>query len=156
MQTPTNINPAIIDTLYGEALDLAAEAQTLFSIAQHVDSTAADPSLAQLALSSEALRTRTHLMYALAWLMNQRAFLSGTLSAKQLQRQGLLPPAQVDEDPRHLTLLPPQLRDIIQITQRFYRRLERLEKMWTRKAAPAVSVHSQQHRLGLALASGGC
>src|SRR5690606_20073293 len=108
MQAPTNINSAIINTLYDEALDLAAEAQALFSLAQHVDSHTVDPSMAQLALSSEALRTRTQLMYALAWLMNQRAFLSGTMTAKQLQRQGLLPPAQIEDDPKHLSLLPPQ------------------------------------------------
>lgn len=155
MKAPANITTAIINTLYSEALELAAEAQTLFALAQHIDSGAPDPTLAQLAVSSEALRTRTHIMYALAWLLNRRAFLSGTLSVKQLHRQGHLPPAQVEKDPRHMSLLPPQLRDIIQITQQFYSRLERLERLWNRKQAPAYEgpAQTQQNRLDLVFAA---
>ncbi|MEO6388341.1 MAG: DUF1465 family protein [Croceibacterium sp.] len=158
MPQASDISPAIVEGLYTEALQLADETRVAFdtsaqlSRARHTP-TRQDEDLARVALSCEALRATTRMMHAIAWLLNQRAFLHGELSEFQLRRHGRLPPRHSDSETGQLALLPQPLRDLIEHTQAFYARIQRLDLAWNAPApSAATAVHLMRERLGRALA----
>lgn len=143
MSKPDSISPAIIESLYSEALLLADEARTTFAraLAQPQPPSPAPPGAApeeapaRIALSCEALRTTTRMMHAIAWLLNHRAHFSGELSEFQLRRHGRLPPAQPPGDPAQIALLDPCTCDLLARTRAFYERIARLDQGWHRGGA---------------------
>jgi regulator of CtrA degradation len=154
MAEPADLSPTIVEALYGEALLLADEARAAFDLSGRLNGEGPDEDLARIALSCEALRTTTRMMHAMAWLLNQRAYFAGELSEFQLRRHGRLPPPQPDADAGQLALLPPDLEDLIERTQRFYARIERLDGAWhTRFTMHPAAVHRLRDRLGRAVAS---
>ncbi len=74
-------------------------------------------------------------MHAMAWLLNQRSFFMGEVTEYQLRRHGKLSRDLRDPDPGNLALLPRETRDLVAETERFYRRLLRLDADW-RQAPP--------------------
>lgn len=143
------LSEAIIEALYAEALVLADEVRTAFSI--HHDDNAFDPEdKVRLALSSEGLKATTRMMHVLAWLLNQRAFFSGDLSEGQLRRYGRLPDDRAvrEED---LALLEPATRALIEDTVRLHRRIARLDKAWHEGFDARLSVPMLRNRLESAL-----
>lgn len=130
-----SITPVIIESLYGEALALSEDARTAFeqsgaSAGWGLQTATSEASGARIALSCEALRATTRMMHALAWLLNHRAYFAGELSEFQLRRHGRLPIAQPQSDPGQLALLDPQTVHVVQRSQAFYARIERLEMNW--------------------------
>ncbi len=153
MAEPADLSPTIVDALYCEALLLADEARGAFDLSGRLTATSEDEDLARIALSCEALRTTTRMMHAIAWLLNQRAYFAGELSEFQLRRHGRLPPPQPDSSPDQVALLGPELEDLIERTQRFYARIERLDMAWrTRFAMHPAAIHRLRERLGTAVA----
>ena len=130
MNKPTDINPHIIEGLYTEALLLADEVRATFDMSGRLDELAEDEDLSRIALSCEALRTTTRMMHAIAWLLNQKAYLNGELSDFQLRRSGRLPRASSESDPQQLALVHPEIRALIENTERFYARISRLDAAW--------------------------
>ena len=135
MTKTASISPAIIASLYEEALLLADEARAAFALAQDPDLLAPDtyPAAegpARVALSCEALRTTTRMMHAIAWLLNHRAHFAGDLSEFQLRRNGRLPPPQPEGDPAQLALLDLATLDLVDRTRAFYQRIARLDQAW--------------------------
>src|SRR5690606_34778952 len=125
-----------------------------FDLSGRLTVTSEDEDLARIALSCEALRTTTRVMHAVAWLLNQRAYLAGELSEFQLRRHGRLPPRQPANNPIHVALLPPEIEDLIERTERFYARIERLDRAWhARFTMHPGAVHRLRERLGNAVAS---
>ena len=154
MAEPADLSPTIVEALYSEALLLADDARAAFDLSGRIDCTGRDEDLARIALSCEALRTTTRMMHAIAWLLNRRAYFAGELSEFQLRRHGRLPPSQPDAEPGQLELLPSGLESLIERTQRFYRRIERLDAAWhTRFTMHPAAVHRLRDRLGSAVAS---
>ena len=154
MAETADLSPTIVETLYHEALDLADEARAAFDLSGRLTAASQDEDLARIALSCEALRTTTRMMHAIAWLLNQRAFFAGELSEFQLRRHGRLPPAQPEASLDHVALLGPDLRSLIERTQRFYARIERLDRAWREHfAMHPAAIHRLRERLGLAVAS---
>ena len=152
MAQTADLSPTIVETLYGEALELADETRAAFELAGRLTAASEDEDLARIALSCEALRTTTRMMHAIAWLLNQRAHFAGELSEFQLRRHGRLPPAQPDADPRQLALLAPATAALIERTRQFYARIERLDLAWrTRFEMQPAAVHRLRERLGLAV-----
>lgn len=152
MAAHADISPTIVETLYTEALVLADEARAAFSMSGRLDTLSANQDLARVAMSCEALRTTTRMMHAVAWLLNQRAFLAGELSEFQLRRFGRLPPPQRLGDPGNLTFLDPNIRDLVAQTERFYARIERLDHAWrTRFEMHPAAIHRLRDRLGHAV-----
>jgi len=149
----TNLNPTIVETLYGEALVLADEARAGFEAAGRFSGTSHADDLGRIALSCETLRTTTRMMHAIAWLLNQRAYFAGELSETQLRRHGRLPAPQPEPDPAQLMLLPADLCDLIGRTQAFYARIERLDQAWQPQFEGFTAVHQLHDRLGQAFAS---
>lgn len=153
MAEPADLSPTIVETLYNEALTLADEARAAFDLSGRLTAASEDEDLARIALSCEALRTTTRMMHAIAWLLNQRAYIAGELSEFQLRRHGRLPPAQPESatDPR--APLDPTLEQLIDRTRRFYARIERLDAAWrNRFAMQPTAIHRLRDRLGMAVA----
>ena len=111
MNAPVSINARIVEGLYCEALVLSDEVRDAFDMSrQAANSNNGDDDLARVALSCEALRTTTRMMHALAWLLNQRAYLSGEISEFQLRRHGRLAgESAAAADPDRGSMLHPSL-----------------------------------------------
>ena len=154
MSDTADISPAIVEALYREALVLADEARASLSMSGRIDSLGKDEDLARVALSCEAIRTTTRMMHAIAWLLNQRAFLAGELSEFQLRRHGRLPPPLPPSDPENQTLLDEELYDIVMRTELFYARVGRLDHDWhDRFAMRPAAIHRLRDRLGQTVAA---
>ncbi len=130
MGEPASINPQIVEVLYCEALVLADEIRAAFSLSRKTETADDDEDLIRIALSCEGLRTTTRIMHALAWLLNQRSYFMGELTDYQLRRHGKLARNLKEPDQDNLALLPPETRELVAETQRFYRRLTRLDAEW--------------------------
>ncbi len=151
MNSPTDINQPIIETLYCEALVLADEVRTAFDLAP---ARAGDEDLVRIALSVEGLRTTTRMMHVLAWLLNHRAYFSGELSEFQLRRSGMLPPDR-PADPEQLVLLESTTCDLIAETEAFHGRIARLDAAWRdRFAVRPAAVQRLRERLGREFGAG--
>jgi len=153
----SSTTPAIIESLYREALLLADEARSAFErppLAQASAALSEDDGMTRIALSCEALRTTTRMMHVLAWLLNHRAFFAGELSEFQLRRHGRLPAAQPMSDPAQLALLDDDALQVVEQSRAFYARVERLDNSWRTQAAPETrAVHRLQGRLGSAFSA---
>lgn len=133
------INEHVVEDLYEEALLLADEARMVFDTRAECRYSDA-PDATRLALSIEGMRTSTRLMHVLAWLLNQRAFLSGEISERQLRECGTLG-AERSPDPAQLALLYPETRALIRESERLHARVARLDGDWramTPASVPAV------------------
>lgn len=152
MAETADLSPTIVEALYCEALELADQVRAAFDLSGRLTTASEDEDLARIALSCEALRTTTRMMHAIAWLLNQRAYLSGELSEFQLRRHGRLPPARIDDGQDQAGVLGPQLAALIERTRRFYARIERLDQAWrTRFEMQPAAIHRLRERLGLAV-----
>ena len=155
MAQTADLSPTIVEALYSEALVLADEARAAFDLSGRLTAASEDEDLARIALSCEALRTTTRIMHAIAWLLNQRAYLSGELSEFQLRRHGRLPPARTDNGHEQLDMFAPELAELVERTKRFYARIERLDLAWrTRFEMQPRAIHRLRERLGLAVVGG--
>ncbi|MEM9312851.1 MAG: DUF1465 family protein [Pseudomonadota bacterium] len=151
MNRTTSLSQPIIEALYSEALVLADEVRAVFAqgtLEPDASLTRHDDAMTRLALSTEGLKTTTRMMHILAWLLNQRAFFAGELSAKQVRLHGTLPadrPADMDQIAR----LEPETRELIAETERLHRRIARLDSAWRQNfdmgASPARAF---QERIG--------
>ncbi len=155
MTEPADLSPTIIEALYCEALELADETRFSFELSDVAGPGSGqvmeESGLGLIAQSSEALRTTTRMMHAIAWLLNQRAYLAGELTESQLHRNGRLPPAPPADD-AHIAMLAPELRDLTDRTERFYARVERLDHAWhDRFATQPAAVHLLRQRLSHAV-----
>jgi regulator of CtrA degradation len=149
MAQTADLSPTIVEALYSEALELADEVRASFDLSGRLTAASEDEDLARIALSCEALRTTTRMMHAIAWLLNQRAYLSGELSEFQLRRHGRLPLPKHGDGPEQLDLLGPELSALIERTRRFYARIERLDQAWrTRFEMDPGAIHRLRERLG--------
>lgn len=154
MAEPADLSPTIVETLYNEALTLADEARAAFDLSGRLTAASEDEDLARIALSCEALRTTTRMMHAIAWLLNQRAYLAGELSEFQLRHHGRLPRCPPDASHDQQALLDPGLDALIERTRRFHARIERLDNAWRdRFAMEPTAIERLRDRLGAAVAS---
>jgi regulator of CtrA degradation len=139
MSEPATINPRIIEGLYSEALVLSDEVRMAFMLAGRIETAGREDDLARIALSCEALRTTTRMMHAIAWLLNHRAYFMGELSHFQLRRHGRLARDAAAADADRLVLLDPEIRELVDASERFYARLMRLDNGWRQQEAPVPS-----------------
>jgi regulator of CtrA degradation len=152
MAETADLSPTIVEALYCEALALADEAREAFDLSGRLTAASENEDLARIALSCEALRTTTRMMHAIAWLLNQRAFLAGELSEFQLRRHGRLPPARPAASSGQIATLGPMLEELIERTRRFYARIERLDLAWRNHfAMHPAAIHRLRERLGSAV-----
>ena len=119
------IRRVVVEELYEETLLLADEARSLFNLGRQGDADNSD-NAARLALSIEGLKTTTRLMNLLAWLLNQRAFFAGELSAAQVRTCGALGQDRPSDEVQ-MHLLEPMTRALIRESERLYARALRLD-----------------------------
>jgi regulator of CtrA degradation len=124
------ICPRIVEGLYCEALILAEEVRAAFALSGRIEIACEDEDLARIALSCEGLRTTTRMMHAMAWLLNHRSHFLGELSEFQLRRSVRLVANLPAPDPDAMLLLGQHQRDVVAATERFYARLQRLDRSW--------------------------
>ena len=149
-----NINHEIIEDLYSEALLLADDARAVFGLRIGEQGDNASDSL-KIALSIEGLRTTTRVMHVLAWLLNQRAFLAGELSAAQLAHHNELPEER-NADPANLEALEPETRALIRESEDLHARVARLDReMRQAKEQEEAPVQAMQDRLAQAFGAKG-
>lgn len=148
MARTTNLSRPIIEALYTEALVLADEVRAVFASGTR-EPLAGEDAFVRLALSTEGLKTTTRMMHVLAWLLNQRALLSGELSDSQVRLHGALPPDR-EPDEAQLALLEPETRALIADTERLHRRIARLDEAWRRHFETASPARAFQDRIGQA------
>lgn len=123
--TSPQLSQSIIDDLYADALLLADEARLVFDQRAR-EAQGEDQDEVRIALSIEGLKTTTRVMHVLAWLLNQRAYLSGDLSSHQLRAYGALP-ADRPSDEALMRRLLPETRSLIRETERLHGRAFRLD-----------------------------
>lgn len=151
MSNPATISPRIVEGLYCEALVLSDEVRAAFALSGRLEDAGLDEDLARIALSCEALRTTTRMMHALAWLLNHRAFFNGQISEFQLRRYGGLVEECPTSDPHRLEMLSPEIRELVEATERFHARLMRLDRGWrTRTPAMPSAISRLRQRLNAA------
>jgi len=151
MTATTTARRTIIEDLYSEALVLADEARDAFDMRGEMTPDT-DRNDARIALSIEGLRTTTRLMHILAWLLNQRAFLSGELNENQLRRHGRLP-AERPSMPGMMEKLLPQTRLLVRESERLHERVARLDRDWPQaQAAEQNAVDAMRSRIAEAFA----
>lgn len=151
MTATTTARRTIIEELYSEALVLADEARDAFDTRGEM-SPDAGRNDARIALSIEGLRTTTRLMHILAWLLNQRAFLSGELNENQLRRHGRLP-AERPSMPGMIEKLVPETRHLVRESERLHARVARLDRDWpVVQEADQNAVGAMQGRIAAAFA----
>ena len=149
MAQALTINPRIVESLYREALVLSDEVRAAFAMPEHGDRGTSLGNLASVAVSCESLRTITRMMHALAWLLNHRAYFKGEVSKFQLRRYGNLSPDSFAPDSDQLRLIDAERRELIYLTERFYERLQRLERGWRDSETLAPSAVARLHeRIG--------
>lgn len=147
MHDPASVRPHLVESLYVEALSLSDEVRSVFDLSALEAHEGRPDDPFRVALSCEALRATTRMMHAVAWLLNNRAFLRGELTELQLRRAGNLshlPP----RDPQRVAILPLPLRRMIETTEAFYTRLLRIEAEWQHEGELIMTpVSAMQQRL---------
>lgn len=117
----------LVESLYVEAMVLADEARSYFELSpseQGVD----DDNEVRVELSCESLRVTTRLMHSIAWLLNQKAFFGGELTAHQLHSRSRSLGKCTSSDPFVIARLPAEAQRLAVETQHLLDRLVRLEK----------------------------
>lgn len=147
----TTARRTIIEGLYSEALMLADEARDAFDQRGEM-APDGGRNEARIAMSIEGLRTTTRLMHILAWLLNQRAFLSGELNEDQLRRHGRLP-AERPSMPGMMEKLLPETRHLVRESERLHARVARLDRDWPQaQAAEQNTIDAMRNRIAEAFA----
>jgi regulator of CtrA degradation len=130
MSQTVAISPRIVDGLYHQALVLSDEVRATFALTHSQSLGAPGDDLTRISLSGEALRATTKMLHAVAWLLNHRAYFNGDLSEFQLRRCGHLPDSPPERDLKRITLLAPEIQELVAAIDRFYARLLRLDAEW--------------------------
>lgn len=115
--------------------------------------------VAGLAYATESMRLTTRLMQLASWLLLHRAVKEGEMSLAQANKEKLkVKLSAVDvADPQNVQLLPVQLRDLIERSQKLQLRVRRLDStIHTAADAPQLAADNPVERqLGLLKAAFG-
>jgi regulator of CtrA degradation len=117
----------LIESLYVEAMVLADEARSYFELSPQDQGLGTNDDI-RIDMSCESLRVTTRLMHSIAWLLNQKAFFAGELSAHQLHSRSRALGKCTSSDPFVVARLPLEAQRLIEETRHLLDRLVRLEK----------------------------
>ncbi len=122
-QAPIALTRKLIDMLHVEAMVLSDEARSYFDGFGIGERAALDPAQ-RVIFSCEALKVTTRLMHVVAWLIGQRALLSGELSGG---RQAASLGRAETSSPVALDALPEEASRIVSATLSLYTRVQKIE-----------------------------
>jgi regulator of CtrA degradation len=118
------LTPRLIDALYTEAMLLTDEARSYFD---GIGREARDalPPLQRVGFSCESLNLTTRLMYAISWLLLQRAAATGEMAADA--PFAILGHA-IAANPATVRALPDDAQHLISCSEEIYNRIARMDK----------------------------
>ncbi|WP_294355201.1 DUF1465 family protein [uncultured Sphingomonas sp.] len=120
------IHRRLIDSIYVEAMLLADEARSYFDEVGRLEREMLSP-MTRVSFSCESLKVTTRLMHVIAWLLTQRAVLSGELSAAQATEPSRRLGEAPDTDALVAVDLPEQAQRMIAASVDLHRRVARLD-----------------------------
>ncbi len=130
-QAPATDGPRITPLLrtYDEAFGLLVEARNYVVQGQPLEERGLPPQ-ERLRIGLETMRLTTRLTQAMAWLLAQRAVMTGELSAEQAASEDYALGAQALclADDAAPPPLPPRLQDLMDRSASLYRRVDRLDR----------------------------
>lgn len=119
------LTPKLLESLYTEAMILADEARSYFDRDQMTVNLSPEISVA---FSCESLKVTTRLMHSIAWLLNQKALLTGEIS----QYDSLTDARDLGYSPAsdsfQVERFPEEARTLIAASEDLYFRLQRLSQ----------------------------
>jgi regulator of CtrA degradation len=121
-------SPQIIENLYCEALVLDDELRATLALFRGARAGELADEATMLTFTSAALRATTAVRGALAWVLVQRSFFAGEISAQELQRH---PPRPAQPILAGLDCLPDEIVALEIATRQFYDRIHRVDR-WMR------------------------
>ena len=126
-----SLNPALfsrlVDSLYVDAMVMADEARSYFDRKAEEDRGGLDM-MARLTFSCESLKVTTRLMHVIAWLLSQKAWQRGEITAEALSDPKYRLGSASQTDMSALAVLPPCARDLVTGSQSLYDRVRRLQE----------------------------
>ncbi|MGE0564005.1 MAG: DUF1465 family protein [Pseudolabrys sp.] len=151
-------NSQAFSDLFREGMALVEETATYLDGAGRQESKALTRGAA-LAYATESMRLTTRLMQLASWLLLHRAVKEGEMSLAQANKEKAkvkLSTADV-ADPQNLALLPAQLRELIERSQKLQMRVRRLDTtIHNTNAAPAEpAANPVERQMGLLKAAFG-
>lgn len=141
MTAVESLNPALfsrlVDSLYVDAMVMADEARSYFDRKAEEDRGGLDM-MARLTFSCESLKVTTRLMHVIAWLLSQKAWQRGEITAEALSDPKYRLGSASATDMSALAALPACARDLVTGSQALYDRVRRLqEQMLQANLTPA-------------------
>ena len=121
------ITPRLIDALYTEAMLLADEARAYFDEAGRDERQSLEP-FVRVGFACESLKVTTRIMHIVAWLLTQRAVVSGEILAADGRRPERRLGHASDSDPLVITQLPPTAQRLVSASVDLYSRVARLDE----------------------------
>ncbi len=117
------ITKHVLHSLYTEVMVLADEARAYFERKQ--DHKAIAPELA-ISFSCESLKVTTRLMHSIAWLLSEKAILSGEISPEKLSSHNRELGHAPESDAQSVKLLPAHAQYLVSESEVIYARLKRI------------------------------
>jgi regulator of CtrA degradation len=143
------VHRRLIDTLYVEAMLLADDARSYFDDGGREEREALSP-MARVTFSCESLKVTTRLMHVIAWLLTQRAVLTGELRANDAldpsRRLGDAPATEPDI----MAELPAQAQALVAASMDLHRRVARLDAAQVGGTPEDSPARQMMHRLAMA------
>lgn len=140
------LTPKLIDALYTEAMVLADEARSYFESGRFNEESDPDNLLA-VSFSCESLKVTTRLMHCIAWLLNQKALLSGELSEGEAWNYDRALGAGPTTDQSMVDRFPAEARQIVITSEELFQRLQRLSMRMEQEMAAESAVQDMFRRL---------
>ncbi len=141
-ESPTPLTRKVIDSLHVEAMVLADEARSYFDSTGLADRGQLEPTMRVL-FSCEALKVTTRLMHSVAWLLSQRAYMSGREDERfNLTKLGRATRTGIVT----LNRLPCEAARIVAASEDIYDRIERIDLDMRWKAGNIVSPAQKLHQ----------
>ena len=147
---PARIHHHLIDTLYVEAMLLADEARGYFDAVGKSERDGLD-ALRRVSFSCESLKVTTRLMHIIAWLLTQRAVMTGELESRDAldpsRRLGTAP----ESDMEVVHAMPETAQQLIHSSMDLHRRVARLDQAQAGEAVVESPARTMLARLNHAL-----
>lgn len=149
------LTPKLLDALYTEAMVLADEARSYFESGRFQESVLqnaaenenAEDGFLSVSFSCESLKVTTRLMHCIAWLLNQKALHNGELTEGEAWHHDRALGYAAASDGPMVAQFPVEARQIINVSEELFQRLQRLSARLESQAEEEPAVHDMFRRL---------
>jgi len=131
MSTAESLDPALfsrlVDNLYVEAMVMADEARSYFD-GKGMEDKDRLGMVARLSFTCDALKVTTRLMHVIAWLLTQKAWRRGEISAEALDDPRYRLGQAATSEPSALEAMPACARELVTGSEALYERVRWLQE----------------------------